>query len=50
MKKIYQKPNTEIVEVELQQMMAESDTVTKGGSYNGSATIESRSFDDDWDE
>ena len=56
MKKIYQQPNTEIVEVELQQMIAESDTVGKGGSYDGQMTIESRrynyddEYEDEWDE
>lgn len=49
MKKIYQNPKTEIIRVETQQMIAESEFIKTGGSYNGSSAIESRDYDD-WDE
>lgn len=53
MKKNYNSPKTEIINVELQQMIA--DSITKGGSYDGSTIIESRQQDtwvdhDTWDE
>ncbi len=46
MKKIYLTPETQIVEVELQRMIAES--IMFGNSYNGSDDIESR--DCDWED
>ena len=47
MKKTYNVPTLEVVKIETQQMIAESIAVN--GSYNGSATIESRGGSD-WDD
>ena len=48
MKKIYETPAVQVVTVELQNMVAASPEISKGGSYSGQS-IESRDFDD-WDE
>ena len=49
MKKTYQIPVIKIVNIEPESMIAES-SIDKGGSYNGSATIESRRGSSLWDE
>ncbi len=43
MKRIYMQPETAIVKVELQNMIAVS--IVKGGNYNGQSAIESRQND-----
>ena len=43
MKRIYMQPETAIVKVELQNMIAVS--IVKGGNYNGQSNIESRQND-----
>ncbi len=48
MKKTYQIPTTKVVKVELQKMIAASETIGVGGSYSG-GSIESRRGDV-WDE
>ena len=50
MKKIYLQPNTEVIMVELQNMIAESRQVSVGGSYNGNSSIESRRNDSFWED
>lgn len=53
MKKTYINPEMTVTNVTLQQMIAESQQVNVGGSYNGSLTIESKGrkeedYDDLW--
>ena len=50
MKKIYQIPTTTVMNVELQQMIAES--INMGGSYGGGAILsrQGSAWDDDDDE
>ena len=50
MKKTYQNPEMKIVRVQLQQMIAASDSVKLGGSYDGSSAIQSRNAGSFWDE
>lgn len=50
MKKIYQTPTTTVVNVKLQQMIAGSEKINVGQSYNGSSTIESRRGGSVWDD
>jgi len=51
MKKVYQIPTAEITKIELQQMIAESMTITKSETnYDGFTQIESRSSGSIWDE
>ena len=50
MKKIYQTPATKVVNIELQQMIANSpDSINVSGSYNGSA-IQSRRGGSVWND
>ena len=48
MKKTYNKPITEVNEIEVHQLLSVSIPV--GDNYNGTAEIESRSFEFDYDE
>lgn len=49
MKKIYQKPNTEILNIELHQMIATSGEMDPTREITNSSGFASRDFDD-WDE
>ena len=54
MKKIYQKPTTEIVEVQMESMLAASEpNVAFGDDYNGQDEVLGKSrngiFDSNWD-
>lgn len=50
MKKIYLQPNTEVIMVELQNMIADSQQVKVGGTYNGTDAIQSRRNDSFWED
>ena len=54
MKKIYMIPTLQVVKIQPAQFIAASESVTLGGSYNGSSTIQARgagfSDNDDWED
>lgn len=50
MKKIYIIPTTTVVKVETAHMIAASENITLGGSYNESSVIQSRRGNSFWDD
>ena len=48
MKKTYQKPTMEVVNVELQQFCAGSDAIPMGGNYDGKTDVLSNDEFDIW--
>ena len=50
MKKIYIIPTTTVVKVETVHMIAASENITLGGSYDGSSVIQSRRGNSFWDD
>jgi len=55
MKKTYMIPTLQVVKIQPTQILAGSEKIGLGGSYNGSSTIEARGAgfsdsDDDWED
>ena len=50
MKKIYMIPTTTVIKIQTVHMIAASEDITLGGSYNGSSEIQSRRGNAFWDD